>query len=474
MGSLCWQRRAQYADLLRRIPDGANTLAVINAETLFASPLATAEKWREESAQRFSKKAVLLPPSALRLVMAANLDLGSMRPTWRTALMHLKQEPDLSRLIRERGGLPDTFENYRAVALPRDAVLVLFDKQTVGMMSPANRQQIVRWVREGDARKSPALSPYLSEMAAFAENAGAQVILAFDLSDIYTAEQIQAMLQQSSALEGKSVGLAELSQLMASIRGVTLGINVGERAYGKLRVDFRQDASLLKSEGKALLLGALGNHGAMIDEMNEWEAEVQGNTLFLGGYLEESGMRRVATILAVPPDPNQPQPAEAEKTASGTSQSVGYTTLNYFQAVGTVLDDLRGRKGSSTNINQYGIWFDKYARQVDDLPLLNVDPEMVDYGANVADSLRQASDAIKGIGMRKAVRQAGMPSAGTSSAGYGGYGYGGYGYGYGAVALHQSNPQRQAIGKEERVRGASSAGKSCGKSKRPAARSAAR
>jgi hypothetical protein len=75
------------------------------------------------------------------------------------------------------------------------------------------------------------------------------------------------------------------------------------------------------------------------------------------------------------------------------------------------------------------MWFEKYARKVDRMPLLNVDPQLLDYGKFVADSLRQAENAMKGIGARSGYRKTQVPNF---SSGYGEYAVGGsYGGYYG-------------------------------------------
>lgn len=81
-----------------------------------------------------------------------------------------------------------------------------------------------------------------------------------------------------------SFDLDQLAAALASIRGLTLGMTVTDQVYGKVKVDFDQDVPLTPELAKPLLLEALANHGAMIEEFTQWECAVSGKEITLGGY----------------------------------------------------------------------------------------------------------------------------------------------------------------------------------------------
>ena len=107
-------------------------------------------------------------------------------------------------------------------------------------------------------------------------------------------------------------------------------------------------------------------------------------------------------------------------------------------------------------LGQVGAWFGKYARRIDELPILNVDPELLDYGAFVASALRQAEASFRGSGGRSRVQQLNVPTQyevyGGARGGFGRWGaYGGYGavaYGEDVRAMQQ---ERTRIRTTERV-----------------------
>lgn len=138
-----------------------------------------------------------------------------------------------------------------------------------------------------------------------------------------------------------------------------------------------------------------------------------------------------------------------------------------------MLEDLRQKPKQQTGgrtIAQNAVWCDQFARKIDKLPILGVDPELAAFGAYAADGLRQASETIKMIGAKKRVRQVNTPpqydyyTYGTTygysyRSGYGGSGYVPYGT-YGTVAVPDTQAYSRELARvatEERVSGAADA-----------------
>jgi len=57
------------------------------------------------------------------------------------------------------------------------------------------------------------------------------------------------------------------------------------------------------------------------------------------------------------------------------------------------------------SFGEYAHWAEKYAKKIDRLPLLNVDSEMQEYSAKVAEILRQGAEAFRGTAIRSSARQ---------------------------------------------------------------------
>ena len=118
-----------------------------------------------------------------------------------------------------------------------------------------------------------------------------------------------------------------------------------------------------------------------------------------------------------------------------------------------LLNDLKALEGKSQTFAQKGVWYDRYAGKIEQLPTLNVDPEIVDYGFFVAKQLRTASATVRGANIAIGVNTS--QAVNDGAIGSGAYGYG-YGYGsYGVVTPRAAaaaeytyhNAQRRVIRK---------------------------
>jgi hypothetical protein len=89
--------------------------------------------------------------------------------------------------------------------------------------------------------------------------------------------------------------------------------------------------------------------------------------------------------------------------------------------------------GKRTNVS---LWMDRYARKIDRMPILNVDEELLAFGADVAQRFRTMSGAKKDSLVRTGVRQS---QTYGNYYNYSGSSDGRYAYGY------QTRPSSQRI-----------------------------
>ena len=83
-------------------------------------------------------------------------------------------------------------------------------------------------------------------------------------------------------------------------------------------------------------------------------------------------------------------------------------------------NDLKKDMENAKTLASTQLYFDKYAKRIERMPILGVDEELLKYSAYVANALRQSSMAIKTMGIQSGVRQASIiPS-------WDDYGYGTY------------------------------------------------
>lgn len=190
--------------------------------------------------------------------------------------------------------------------------------------------------------------------------------------------------------------------------------------------------------------------------------------------MERSGRQRIFSLLDAPPELHSAAAATPSQAQDIDKQYAALASQQYFKSVTSLLNDLTGKRKSDEFVTwgQVGLWFEKYAGKIDQLPILHVDPELVDWGANVSAQLRQAETAMKGIGAKTGYRLATTPDVqaysvrtatayGAGVGPYGGYRAGGayaYQYAYNPkLSLALTGQQDAQIRTEERIRGNTSA-----------------
>lgn len=137
---------AEFSKLIRRVPESANALVLVDADRIFGSGVAKNEKWELDRDERFKAGLTSIPPQADRVVIASQIDFEFMHPLWKFALVESERPKLLSTLAREYGGSLDKVVGMPAVRLPDDSFIVELSQHLRGGMAPANRQQTSRWV----------------------------------------------------------------------------------------------------------------------------------------------------------------------------------------------------------------------------------------------------------------------------------------------------------------------------------------
>ena len=213
-----------------------------------------------------------------------------------------------------------------------------------------------------------------------------------------------------------------------------------EASHADVAIEFGNNAELVAPVAKQLLIEFLDNHGAHVDELASWSAKVEGYRVSTGGPLSKKSLRRLISLFDTPePHMTAPQPMAPTAETAPASPSPGEATKQYFDAVKSMLSELVKDIGqASLSMYLYQKWLKSYADKIDNLSMHGVDPDMLDFGAWVAQSFRQISLRTTQGHQDAAVQDKNLMAYNAKAApyrhrgfGYGGYG-GGYGYSYGA------------------------------------------
>src|SRR4051812_37557664 len=133
----------RFNDLTPYLPLQANAVAVIDVQGLYGSRLAQKGKWATE-------RPLPIPPTLTTVALAAKMDPGSVAGgRWEVGAGRLRTKLSIEQIAQREKGAVETVAGAPAVLSLRNAYFVEIQPPLVlGMMHPADRQELGRWIRE--------------------------------------------------------------------------------------------------------------------------------------------------------------------------------------------------------------------------------------------------------------------------------------------------------------------------------------
>ena len=399
--------QSPFEELASKIPPSANAIVLIDAQRLFGSPLSVREGWKNGYEQAFVGGSVTMAPDTQRMILAAQIEYESMEPKWEIAVADLGKPRTAVEVARATKGVLDPFGDTPAVALRGDAYAVELAPTRYAAMSPANRQSVARWLREAQSRTAPALPPYLKGTLVASQQS--EVVMALDLEDAIPPDVVRAKLAASAAVKGKKIDLDAASNALDGIRGLVLEVDITDGSFARLMIHFRGDATVLAPVAKPLLQEVLADLGATIDDIDDWKLQSETQRIVLHGALSAAGRKRVFSLIDNPLSSLLAEDQSSNPVADRQQSQTIAASQHYFKAITSIVREVREKSSDAKTFGQNAMWFDKWARRIDALPVLHVDQELLAFSEYLSTQLRNMAAAMRGIGINSGGRSASYP-----------------------------------------------------------------
>ena len=405
-----------FDELARRIPAGANALVLIDVGQMMTTPLARDQGWSRTLEAAYVERPIFLPPEAKKLVLGAALQPNhEFLGKWEVAVMELMEPVAVRSIARSESGYVEQVKGLATAFTPNDAAFVDLGDGVLAAARPADRQFLSRWISCAQNNSGSVLSDYL-QSALPKVNDRVQMLLAVDLTDVLGPHDIEAKLAEVDWLVKNKSDLGAIAAVLGKLRGAVLRIAVGKDCQGQLEIDFDSDVNALGESAKPLVLNALGNLGFQTEELSKWDVSLGSRSIRMKGVLTPELQRRVFSVIELPA-----AKLSAEESSPGEASSeseIRERSLTYFAAtqvrVKDVRNNLKDLKPASVAL------MERCARSIDELPVLNVDEELVNYGDKVAETLRVMALAKSQSGIRGRVRKSESSGVGYYDSGYSG------------------------------------------------------
>jgi hypothetical protein len=308
----------------------------------------------------------------------------------------------------------ETIENAPVAWTPRGFYLFDFPDKVIGFVAPTHRQGVVKWIQTvlDHPRNFP---PGFADRAIFRADAGAQIVLALNLANAISPREVEPWLSALDVIRQTKTEPKLLAPRLASATSAFLVVRVDQGIEGNMRIDFDRPVNYTAPVFRELILNLLDDFGAELPEIKTWTLSFdrKTNAAEMNGRLSVESVRKVLSMAHLPrishggsasaeaptraPSPATTKAEPAAKLGSDTRVSASNgDVLNasqaYFRSVASLIAALKGTERPTYRSTK--LWYDRYAKQLEELPIVNVDKELLDWGGQVARTFREMSTGI--------------------------------------------------------------------------------
>lgn len=444
---------AAAAEMTDQIPSAANAGAIVDVKGLLASPLGQKEAWQGKLVGGYAERPLAVPAYAERFGLAATLEFPELSPMWQVGLIQLSTKPDLSRVAREQKGVLDTIDGKPAVTTQFNVLHVAVSDQTIATMWPAQRQLAARLLNKEGVARGP--SAYLAGALKLDSN---HAVMALDLNEAFSGASIRkAMAMGGLSSLDQVEDIKKVSDALAAAKGVTVHVKVDQAVNLHMIADFAGPVPIPAANLKAFCLEMLGDAGLPTEPFSNLNYEMKGNQIVASGAVPTNAVQALLGLLvpdvshaslaaAVTPSAAAPTPAP-----NAPSDPAAAASQQYFKAITAILDQISATPKAITASSVRG-----HARRIQQLPVLNVDPELVAWGVDVIDRLNQCANIIS-VGQQNAANAAQTIASPTSEATYSDTGVSSSDTAASRAAFRNAQQQRRQAAQAERTRAAEQA-----------------
>ncbi len=422
-------------ELVRSLPNSANTVAVVRVSSILGTNRAKAELWYEKQEENYSTGLAAVPPWVETLVIGSLVHPSVPEEVWSAAIVRRPGNVTIEAIAEHEGVSVDELAGFPSIQTRRDSLIVQPLPDILTAYRPAHRLEASQWARSVAEQKTSGVSSYLREAA----GQQGHVVLALDLQDLLDAKKVEQLLAQDKRFAAQRKLVDRLVPLLAGLRGITCSVTVGDTTEAIVTIDFSANVGPSSLTVKTLFVSILDDLGTAIDEFADSKVSSENHSVTLRCSLSDDSLRRILSLIVTPSSPYHAPPkpvVEKSNTESPPTQAVNsrVATQRYLKAVNGMIDDLQRANRRAKDYARTATWHDNFARKIIDLPTQGVDPATVAYGDSIASKFRALGASLRGQGVEINAQQGTLTYDVDYTPGWASVNvWGGVGYGESAV-----------------------------------------
>lgn len=404
----------EFTLLVAKAPNDSNLLTLVNAESIRRS------KFYEAAQKAEGEDPIPGLQSVNKYVAAARWRLPEGPAVYETMIIHLDGVSSEQVLAKLDAGTADRMSENR---MPEGMTPVSLAADTLGLYYPNDRQAAQRWAKNFNVS---TLSDYLTMGVGYAENNGTQIVFAVDMDDALDPANLKTWFESNPFPGANQLQPQGAANAVASLKGCTMGIRFTDRAVASWRFDFGAGASIFTPVAKPLMLNLVGRLGLSLNSMQSWKVNSEGNSLFMKGELDAAEVRILLSVLAQAPEAlDRMNLSDVPSESQTVTMSKSEMSKTNYDSLKKILRDITHPTHSILTSGAKAQYLERYARKIDELPILNVDENLVEACAEIATRLRVQSERLRGNQITAGTYSNNSGSQGMTgsyASNYGGYG----------------------------------------------------
>jgi hypothetical protein len=383
-----------------------NTVVVININSI-------RQQSREKSGPMIVAGSVV-PASVELVILATHLEPGKLEARKSMGLIQLNKSITVDDLLDKSGGSKIDLGGESAVMHPRKGYYVLLKPDLVGNGRNITRQELYRGIKFARTNTKVVMAKFLTDAIAAAN---APIVGALDMEDMLDTKAVHARLAASELMAGRDPGeLDSISALVASIKGAVLTVGGAQLDQAEVRLEFGKRVGERGELVKSLFMQALDDLGVALSDFQKAKVVADDQTVKLQVKLSDEGLIRIMSIF-MPPSPESLQQASAGPKLESNGVSLD-ATKRYYQAVSTMLADIKRMTKSATDYPKTATWHETYATRIENLSPLYVDPDVLKFGETQAGRLRAIARSLRGAAANVSALEGGTIYVGAAVGSY--------------------------------------------------------
>jgi hypothetical protein len=387
-------RAEDLATMMTYVPKDANALMIVGLKDLLGSAVGQRENWRAKAAQGALMGILPLPDLTDTVVVSSKLMPGTLQHRWEVVLISTTKPYDFTEIAQAEKAEIQTIGSTSVCFTSRNTVIVSLSKTLIGVYSPAQRQDVARWLRTRENREGKAdYSPVLDEAVQAIRN-GAKLALSLDVDESLETNRVRQFLQNQPAVKEHKADPDALAKVYARMVGLHFRVHASLDVQGTVWAQFAVPVDAYAAVMPSLLLSTLEGVGVNMEEFHKGKSQVLEKAVKIEATLTSEGLKSVASIM----QPNTVAPPVAKKPAAAPAPApdpAAVVAERLFRQVVAIANEAQSSGDRTSNVYRASIIYDHAANRIEKLPLATTDPAVQEFGVEVVKGLREIANVFR-------------------------------------------------------------------------------